>query len=52
MLEFIVVCHTDGCGNAEAIIDVLCEDAEPIVICGVCSNTITDVKPKPAPKKK
>lgn len=52
MLDFIVTCHTDGCMNAEIPIDIVTEDAEPIVICGVCSVTITDIVAKPAPKKK
>jgi hypothetical protein len=51
MLEYIVTCHTEGCGNAEASIEIASEDTEPTVICGVCSAQIEDVKAKPAPKK-
>jgi len=52
MLDFIVTCHTEGCDNADIPIDIIVEDAEPIVICGVCSVTIIDIVAKPTPKKK
>jgi hypothetical protein len=51
MLEYIVTCHTENCGNAEASIEISSEDTEPTVICGVCCIQIEDVKTKPAPKK-
>lgn len=48
----IVTCHTQGCGNAEAPIDVPTptdpETGEPLanwsVECGVCGKDITDIK--------
>lgn len=52
MLDFTVTCRTAGCDNGDILIDITVEDAEPIVICGVCSVTITDIVAKPAPKKK
>lgn len=51
-LKFNVACHTEGCENAEIVIEIPSYDEVPIVICGACSNSITDVKPKPTPKKK
>lgn len=49
-------CHTEGCGNAEAAIDIgemsydsTDDDGNPITVtvdtvyCGVCGNPITDV---------
>lgn len=45
MLEFTVTCHTEKCDNAEISIVIESEDTEPIVICGVCSQAITDIVP-------
>lgn len=46
--EYLVTCQTQGCGNAEASIQIsapIPEEAEtiPVVICGVCSQTIEDI---------
>lgn len=43
-----VTCHTEGCGNGEQAIDVLALGTDPLVICGVCSEPITDVTPSGA----
>lgn len=51
MLEFTVICHTENCENAEIPIVIGTDEADPIVICGVCSVQITDITPKPSPKK-
>lgn len=40
-----VTCHTDGCGNAEISIPLVVADDgnEPAVVCGVCSQQISDI---------
>jgi hypothetical protein len=49
-----VTCHTEGCGNADAAIelelgytDPMSGDFYPVdsVVCGVCGEQITDVEP-------
>lgn len=42
---FDVVCHTADCGNSEQSIQVLAIQPDPLVICGVCGQLITDVTP-------
>lgn len=51
MFKFNVICHTENCENAEISIEIMTEDAEPIVICGACAQQITDITPIAAPKK-
>jgi hypothetical protein len=51
-LQFNVACHTEGCENFDIVIEIPSYDEVPTVICGACSQSITDVKPKPTPKKK
>lgn len=51
-LQFNVICHTEGCENAEIVIEIPSYDEVPVVVCGPCLKPITDVKPKPTPKKK
>ena len=46
MNKFNVVCHTDGCENKDIVILVDADGDEPTVICGVCSQPITDVTKK------
>ena len=44
--EFIVTCHTEGCGNGEASITVsapIPDEGIPVVVCGVCSKIIEDI---------
>ena len=48
----VVICHTDGCGNAghPITLDITNPDTgEQItpVICGVCGNPITDIADSP-----
>lgn len=45
MLKFIVTCKTAKCDNGNIPIEIEVEDAEPIVICGVCSKKISDIVP-------
>lgn len=52
LLQSLVACHTEGCENADIVIEISSYDAAPTVFCGVCALQITDVKPKPTPKKK
>jgi hypothetical protein len=48
LTTFTVTCHTAGCGNGEQPIEVLAPGTDPLVICGVCSEPITDVTPSGA----
>ena len=43
--KFSVTCKTENCGNANIPIEVDAPEDNPIVICGVCALTITDVLP-------
>jgi hypothetical protein len=43
ILQFDVTCHTEGCENAELSIEIPSYDQQPTVICGACSQQITDV---------
>lgn len=45
---FTVTCHTVDCGNGQQAIEVLAPETDPLVICGVCSEPITDVTPSGA----
>jgi hypothetical protein len=36
-------CHTEGCGNAGIEIPVALEEPDMAVVCGVCSQPITDL---------
>lgn len=39
-------CHTEGCGNAgHAIPMTVTADPEPLALCGVCGQQITDIQP-------
>lgn len=38
-----VVCHTSGCANDGAVLHVLIDQSDPIVVCGVCLNLISDI---------
>jgi hypothetical protein len=44
LIKFKVTCRVDDCGNGNITIPVLCVDETPNVVCGVCSETITDVQ--------
>lgn len=46
--NYTVTCHTIGCGNGEQPIDVSAPGTDPFVVCGVCEEPITDVKPSGA----
>jgi hypothetical protein len=41
----VVICHTDGCGNAGIPVELVVDGAEELafVACGVCSQRIDDV---------
>lgn len=40
-----VTCHTEGCDNAEHPIDMeFPDDGTVMAVCGVCGQTITDVR--------
>jgi len=43
--NFIVVCHTKDCLNAEMSIEAPSVKDNPQFMCGVCSQSITDVIP-------
>lgn len=43
MKEYIVKCETENCGNKNIEIKVSFED-NVVVICGVCSKEITDIR--------
>lgn len=45
LATFIATCHTEGCENAGIGIAVSADAANPIVVCGPCSQTITDITP-------
>ena len=45
MLNFTVTCKTDKCDNGNIAIEIESEDEQPIVVCGVCSQSITDIIP-------
>ena len=47
-----VTCHTDECGNAGYPIDIyISDEPEPYVVCGVCSQQITDITRAPEPRE-
>lgn len=43
LVQALVTCRTAGCENADHPITVLIDPDSPIVICGPCSQLITDV---------
>lgn len=52
LFQFNVTCHTEGCENADIVIEISSFDEVPTVVCGPCAVQITDVVVKPTPKKK
>ena len=51
-LKFLVTCTTKKCENGEIPIEIESTEAEPIVICGVCTKKISDITPVAEPKLK
>lgn len=43
MKRFEVVCRKAGCANEGEFIKILNPDEQPVVICGVCNSTITEI---------
>ena len=43
MAQYNVICHTQNCHNAEAVINIAADAENPYVICGVCSQIIEDI---------
>lgn len=43
-----VTCETPGCGNAGQEIEITAPGTDPVVMCGVCGQLITDVTPSGA----
>jgi hypothetical protein len=41
--EYNVTCRTENCGNSGFTIEVSAPDENPVVVCGVCANKITEV---------
>ena len=41
--EYMVTCHTQGCGDGNISIPVMALTTAPTVICGVCNVEIVDV---------
>lgn len=41
--QYLVTCSSSGCENENIQIEIQAEDDTPIVICGPCSNQITDI---------
>jgi len=42
--QIVCTCHTEGCSNADVpIVMMWLGDSEPYVMCGVCSQRITDI---------
>lgn len=40
---YLVTCHTEGCENAEIAIPVRLSGPDALVVCGPCSQPITDI---------
>lgn len=43
--EFIAICRTAGCGNADHPIHISAEGPDPVIMCGPCAQRILDVTP-------
>lgn len=43
--NYLVMCHTKGCDNAGFSIEIQAAAENPNVICGVCSQAITNLSP-------
>lgn len=42
-MKYIVICETSKCENEDITINIVSEDENPIVICGPCSQPITNI---------
>ena len=44
--DAVVTCHTPGCSNAAVPITLVVptDPPDPFVVCGVCSQPITDIR--------
>lgn len=42
--NYVVTCETDGCGNAGHAIPITAPADNPYVVCGVCSQPISNIK--------
>lgn len=49
MAAYVVTCETEGCGNQGIAIPINAAVDDPYVVCGVCSNQITNIESEPAP---
>jgi hypothetical protein len=49
VLEYVLTCHTDGCGNADVPITLSMPEG-CAAVCGACSQPITDITPKGSPR--
>lgn len=45
LADYVVTCTTTGCGNGNIPIHVQAPATDPLFICGVCAQTITDTAP-------
>lgn len=44
LVEYVVTCGTDWCGNYAWPVSILGTEDAPYVVCGPCGVQITDVK--------
>jgi hypothetical protein len=51
MANYNVKCVTDNCENKNLKIEIFAPAENPFIICGGCSQEITDITPVKAPKK-